>query len=170
MGYTTDFEGSVRVEPPLNRDEIEYLMKFSGTRRMKRGQGPYFVLGTGSFGQGDDPDIEEYNHPPEGQPGLWCQWVPTEDGTEIVWNGSEKFYESAEWMHYLIDHFLRPGAQAKTQTHGGPPFTFADHVLNGRINAQGEDIDDRWTLVVRENVVESLRGLPDEMYEILGPV
>lgn len=45
-----------------------------------------------------------------GQPGLRCQWEPTEDGTAIKWNGEEKFYKSPEWMTYLIDTFLKPAA------------------------------------------------------------
>ena len=38
------------------------------------------------------------NTPPFGQPGLWCQWVPTDDGHALVWNGHEKFYRSSGWM------------------------------------------------------------------------
>lgn len=46
MGYTTTFEGSVSVVPPLNDQEIEFLNKFAETRRMRRNSGPYFVDGT----------------------------------------------------------------------------------------------------------------------------
>src|SRR5436190_22386239 len=35
--------------------------------------------------------ILDYNTAPKGQPGLWCQWIPNEDGTAIEWNGTEKF-------------------------------------------------------------------------------
>ena len=42
------------------------------------------------------------------QPGLWCQWVPSSDGTEIAWDEGEKFYNYEEWMQYLLDHFLTP--------------------------------------------------------------
>lgn len=149
MGYTTDFDGQITVEPPLNAEEAHYLNLFAGTRRMKRGNGPYYVLGTGDFGQGSDPDIQSYNEPPEGQPGLWCQWVPTEDGTAIEWDGNEKFYHAAEWMQYLIDHFLKAGALAAEAL----PFLQANHVCNGEIYAQGEDPSDRWNLVVKDNVV-----------------
>ena len=110
MGYTTEFDGRVSVSPPLNRHEIVYLLKFAATRRMDRTRGPYFVDGSGPFGQGRDDDIQNFNQPPTGQPGLWCQWEPTEDGTAIQWNGEEKFYDSADWMTYVIDTFLKPGA------------------------------------------------------------
>ena len=71
MGYTTDFTGSIAISPPLNAEEIAYLHKFNETRRMDRKNGPYFVDGTGDYGQGRDPDIRDYNKAPAGQPGLW---------------------------------------------------------------------------------------------------
>ena len=152
MGYTTDFSGQVNVDPPLNQAEIEYLNKFNRTRRMKRGKGPYFVDGSGWYGQGLDADVTDYNNPPAGQPGLWCQWRPTDDGTAIEWDGGEKFYNSVEWMEYLIEHFLKPGAVAANELS----FLQANHVLNGTIKAQGEDMDDRWKLVVTDNVVSTI--------------
>jgi len=157
MGYTTEFDGRVSVSPPLNRHEIVYLLKFAATRRMDRTRGPYFVDGSGPFGQGRDDDIQNFNQPPAGQPGLWCQWEPTEDGTAIQWNGEEKFYDSADWMTYIIDTFLKPGAVLASELASPEPdrhypeefrhFTF-DHELNGVIDARGEDDDDQWQLLV----------------------
>lgn len=170
MGYTTDFSGQVTVSPPLNEDEIAYLNKFAETRRMLRKNGPYYVQGTGSWGQGHDPDVEDYNSPDPSQPGLWCKWVPTEDGTGIIWNEAEKFYDSVEWMQYLIDHFLRPDAPGKTQTvDGNHFFHFGDHTLNGVIAAQGEDEDDQWFLVVRDNKAEHVTSLPAGMKLLPAP-
>jgi len=60
---------------------------------MLRTNGPYYI-GGGDFGQARENDIIDYNRPPEGQPGLWCQGVASEDGTEIHWNGAKKFYYS----------------------------------------------------------------------------
>jgi hypothetical protein len=34
MGYTTEFDGSVSISPPLNAHEIAYLRKFAASRRM----------------------------------------------------------------------------------------------------------------------------------------
>lgn len=170
MGYTTEFEGYVEVRPALDADEIAYLKKFAETRRMNRTKGPYYVQGTGSFGQDRESDIRDYNSPPEGQPGLWCQWEPSEDGTRIQWNGAEKFYNSVEWMQYLIDHFLRADALAKTQTVNGKRFfTFQDHVLNGVIEAQGEDEEDRWFLVVRDNLAEDRKSLREPPKGLAAP-
>lgn len=149
MGYHTDFSGSIKVEPPLNAEEVAYLMKFAETRRMSRRNGPYFVDGGGFKGQVAADDVIDYNRPAQGQPGMWCQWVPTLDGTAIEWDGGEKFYDSTEWMQYLIDHFLRPGAAAKSAL----PFLQANHVCNGLIDAQGEETTDSWQLIVTDNKV-----------------
>ena len=32
MGYTTEFDGSVSISPPLNAHEIAYLRKFAASR------------------------------------------------------------------------------------------------------------------------------------------
>ena len=152
MGYTTDFRGKVRIQPPLNADEVAYLTKFAETRRMSRRSGPYYVDGSGVWGQGDDPDVIDYNRPDPTQPGLWCQWIPTANGTALKWDGGEKFYDAEEWMSYLIAHFLAPDALAKV----AHPKQFAflqGHTCNGKIEAQGEAWDDHWLLIVRDNTV-----------------
>lgn len=174
MGYSTDFSGFVTIDPPLNDVEVGYLTKFSDTRRMNRERGPYFVDGPGFAGQDRTPDIIDYNTPPAGQPGLWCQWIPAGSisagdwtpeartdhgfGSAIYWNGGEKFYHAEQWLAYLIDHFLRPDAHAKGHD-GFKHFTF-DHTVSGVIYAQGEDPDDRWRMVVTDNVVTVEAALP----------
>ena len=91
MGYTTEFDGSVSISPPLNAHKIAYLPKFAASRRMDRARGPYFVDGSGPFGQGHDDDIRDFN---------------------------KKFCNSEAWMSYLIDLFLKPGAET-TMTDDG---------------------------------------------------
>jgi hypothetical protein len=167
MGYDTEFDGKVSISPPLNAHEIAFLRKFATSRRMDRARGPYFVDGSGLRGQGPDDDIRDFNQPPTGQPGLWCEWEPTDDGTAIKWNGEEKFYDSKEWMTYLIDTFLKPGAVLAGELASPVPgrqyseefghFTF-DHELNGVIDARGENEDDHWQLVVTGNTVTSVRA------------
>jgi hypothetical protein len=151
MGYTTEFSGQVKVDPPLSPEEVTYLKKFNRTRRMNRKNGPYYVDSTGDFGQAHEADVIDYNRPPQGQPGLWCQWTPTENGQFIEWDGGEKFYNAAEWMTYIIDHFIKPKAKSKL------PF-LKGHTCNGEIEAQGEDANDRWKLVVTDNKVSVKRG------------
>jgi hypothetical protein len=62
--------------------------------------------------------------------------------TAPVLNGT-----ATKWMQYLIDHFLKPGCVAKTEL----PFLQGNHVVSGQIEAQGENRDDHWTLVVEDN-------------------
>lgn len=152
MGYTTDFEGQIVIEPPLSEKEIKYINAFNETRRMDRENGPYYVGGTGDFGQGHDADIKNFNAPPEDQPSLWCGWCTDEEGNYIQWDGGEKFYSSAEWMQYIIDHFL--GTNPLAKLNNPEHFDFLQgHTLNGDIYAQGEEADDMWKLEVRDNIV-----------------
>jgi hypothetical protein len=158
MGYTTYFCGSIDIDPPLNEAEREYLRRFAGSRRMDRERGPYFVDGSGYRGQGADPDVRDHNTAAAEQPGLWCQWVPDDEGTCLEWDGGEKFYDAERWMAYLIEHFLRPGACAESVDDPQfADFSF-DHCLDGEIDASGEDPDDRWLLRVADNEVFVLEG------------
>ena len=154
MGYTTEFHGRIKGSPPLNAKETTFLNKFASTRRMDRENGPYFVNGSGFKGQDGDDDVIDENRPPRDQPGLWCQWVASHTGKSIEWDGNEKFYDSVEWMRYIIDHFLRPDCLAKKEL----PFLQANHICNGEIEAQGEDLNDRWMLIVKDNVVSTMAG------------
>jgi len=77
------------------------------------------------------------------QPGLWLQWELNEDGTELAWNGSEKFYNYIEWLQYLFAHFFEPWGIK----------------LNGEIEWVGEDSSDRGKIVVVDNNVEILDGV-----------
>ena len=129
MGYTTNFKGKFTLDKPLRPEHTAYLHAFADTRRMKRDphkasmmpdqrraavglpigvEGGYFVGGYGFAGQDRDASIIDYNQEPTEQPGLWCKWIPTDDGTGIKWSGAEKFYDYVEWLNYLIDHFLTP--------------------------------------------------------------
>lgn len=167
MGYTTEFSGEIEVSPPLNEAERAYLRRFATSRRMDRERGPYYAEPGSDYGQGDRSDVKDGNTPPEGQPGLWCQWVPTEDGSGIEWDQGEKFYNAEEWMAYLIDTFLKPGCTVERELEEGnlpdliaaqfADFTF-DHACNGQIEADGEKPDDFWLLEVKDNVVSARNG------------
>lgn len=171
MGYTTDFDGQITVEPPLNAEEIDFLNRFTTCRRVHRKSGPYFASDDPkvlkNYGQSDSDDfrssdafqddIIDYNEPHPGEPGLWCQWIPLEDGTAIEWDEGEKFYHAEDWMKYLIDHFI--GSDPIAKKIDPERFKFLQgHVCNGEIEAQGEDSDDRWVLIVENNVVMTAIG------------
>lgn len=128
MGYTTDFKGKFTLIKPLTADQAAYLRRFSETRRMGRIECPeanndplrvavglpigpecgYYVNGSSYYGSKDPIKPIDYNNPPAGQPGLWCQWVPTEDLAGIEWDEGEKFYHYVEWANYILEHFLMP--------------------------------------------------------------
>lgn len=123
----------------------------------------YFTGGAGFRGQGTDPSIIDDNCPPgqppyrgmddfskrqreaadaiaagQAQPGLWCQWVPSDDGSTLVWDEGEKFYDYVEWVQYIIDHFLKPWGRT----------------LGGHVRFQGEDTDDRGAIVIVDGRAE----------------
>lgn len=147
--YLAAFAGTRRMK----RNAVE-TAKLLDTRRAAVGlpvgpEGAYFV---GSMdppadasspwdaiaGQAHTPDIVDYNVPPSGQPGLWCQWTPGEDGMVIEWDGGEKFYNYVEWLEYLLKHFLKPWG----------------YKLNGEVRWQGEDSEDMGMIRVTDNKVE----------------
>lgn len=161
MGYSTDFSGSFKLDRPLKPEHKAYLEAFSGSRRMKRNakkaeklsdsvriaaglpigiQGEYFVGNAECyFGQDNDESVVEYNDPPDTQPSLWCQWIPSEDGESIEWDGSEKFYSYIEWIKYIITNFLKPWK----------------YKLNGSVKWQGEEMNDRGIITVKNNVMKT---------------
>lgn len=149
MGYSTDFYGQFDVTPPLRPDDRIFLTKLAETRRIKRNcsialygvEGEFYVEGEGFRGQsGDDFTVVDYNCPPRTQPGLWCQWIPSGDGTAIFWDGGEKFYEYVPWIQYLIERVLAPRG----------------YTLNGEVDWVGEDRNDQGRIKIENNVVKIL--------------
>lgn len=160
MGYNTNFEGRIEIDPPLNNKEINYLIKFSQTRHMTRGLGPYWVTDIPYQDSNKELDVKNCNIPPPSQPGLWCNFEPSFSGTALVWNEAEKTYGAVEWIQYIIDHFLKPGAitQVLAPDHGIFQHFQYNHIRNGEFIAQGEDPEDRWKLKVTNNVVKKIHG------------
>lgn len=100
--------------------------------------GEYYAHPKGDDGVG----ILDYNTPPGHQPGLWCNWELDDTGTELKWNGAEKFYNYIEWLEYLIQHFFTPW----------------NIKLNGKIKWNGEDSDDVGLITVKNNKVTYKEG------------
>lgn len=161
MGYTTEFTGSFTVTPALATEQIRYLKSFAETRRMIRDaeivatlpdpirwavnlpagiDGSYFVGGAGLRGQDVDSSVLNHNTPPRTQPGLWCQWMPSEDGKTIAWNKEEKFTHYVEWLRYLVDNFLKPWGRS----------------LDGQVDWQGDNSQDIGVLYARDGRVETV--------------
>lgn len=128
----------------------EHGNPFAKTREEIYGvDGEYFVGGLGSMGQTADASVIDQNCPPgqekpwllengDGQPGLWCQWVLNGDGTELEWDGNEKFYNYVEWLEYMIKHFFKPWGIT----------------LDGQIFWVGEDSSDQGIIKVKNNKVK----------------
>jgi len=134
MGIHTDYLGHVLIRPELSPAETAYLTAFNQSRRWDRPGGPYEVpANPGAEERPARADQDAYNRPPPGQPQLWCPWVPCLEGHCLGWDRAEKPYAGTDWLRYLIDTFLRPGAAARTDRSGRfDGFTF-DHHLDGAL-------------------------------------
>lgn len=157
MGYHTEFEGQFEITPTLAPNHIAYLTAFSETRHMKRRdvgkenplreavglpfghEGEYYVESRGADSWGINPDVIDNNREPSTQPGLWCKWAPSEDGTYLEWDGAEKFYDYVEWLKYLIRHFFVPWG----------------YTLNGKVHWRGEEFSDNGRIIVENNAVRA---------------
>lgn len=137
-------------------------------------KGEYFVGADGFRGQDSDDSIIDYNAASgevayadyKGdwdkreealaklnadkikQPGLWLQWVLNDSGTELEWNGGEKFYNYIEWLKYLVVHFFEPWGIK----------------LNGEVEWSGEDRSDVGKIVVKDNVIEIYEGVKEYQF------
>jgi hypothetical protein len=163
MGYTTDFSGAFQLDRELTDAQVEYLLKFSNTRRMKRDPLSLEVLpdplrekvglpiGKDAEFYVDDSNmgVLEINYPPSTQPGLWCQWIVGDDNQTICWDGGGKFYNYVEWLEYIIENFLKRW----------------DYTLNGEVGFQGEEFEDRGTIKVVDNAITVV-----EESELLGDI
>lgn len=149
MGYSTDFNGSFKISKPLDAETLKLMKGLAETRRMARkglgkefGVEGEFYIGKGHAGQDHEDNIINYNAPPKTQPGLWCQWVPNDEGTELAWDGNEKFYAYVEWLQYLIDKVLEPKG----------------YKLTGEVTWEGEDSSDRGKIICKNNKVNVKTG------------
>jgi hypothetical protein len=79
MGYTTNFEGKLKLNKQLSLDDYNWL----------------------------EQNHEGHNLE-NGAPDSYLQWQPSKDGWFIGWDGSEKFYYYKEWISWLIEHFFKP--------------------------------------------------------------
>ena len=74
------FEGAIRLSPPLNRAEQQFLERFADTDDCEDGPSPR------------------------------CPWRPLETGEGIAWGGDPDAPEPVAWLRYLINHYLKPYA------------------------------------------------------------
>lgn len=126
------FSGQFNISPPLRESHLSYLYHFTRMRRIKRDASITASLKDpvrtsvglpvgieGEFYAGDSVfyqagGILDPNLPPKTQPGLWCDWVPNENGTALLWDGDETFYHHEAWLKYLIANFFTPWGYSLT--------------------------------------------------------
>ena len=96
MGYTTEFIGKLTFDKPLTTDQIETINEFSEQRHEKDDA----CLDVMILQRKNDPTELWHHHP------IWCQWVITDDGKHLMWDGGEKFYDYQYWLKYLINKYF----------------------------------------------------------------
>ncbi len=106
-------------------------------------EGEFYVAGGGESFDEYDPSVIDRNRPPRTQPGLWCKWTPNEEGTALVWNQVEKFYDYDAWLQYIVDTILAPRG----------------YLLTGRVGWQGQDRRDFGQITVKANVITVQEGV-----------
>ena len=117
MGYSTEFQGSLKLNRELTHKEWIELSR---------------------LGNSYDQDLyAEYTDTPETIPKSYLQWVPNEDGTAIVWNGGEKFYDYIHWLRWLIKHYLKEHGLA----------------VNGSIKWRGDELEDVGIIYAHNNKI-----------------
>lgn len=125
MGYDTNFGGEFAIQPPLTAAQVQTLQDFNKTQH----DGIAGVPGS-----------------------TWCQWVPSDDGTTLVWDEQEKFYEYTQWLQYLVHHYFGPWGCT----------------LDGEVEWNGDDVDDRGSIVAEPRAGKTVIGIR-EMTFVLGP-
>lgn len=113
MGYTTHFSGQFDLDKPLTIEHKKTLEDFAESRH------------------DNDEQIAE------GLPSFYCQWVPSYDGKQIVWDERENFYYYDQWIQVLLEKFLIPWG----------------YVVNGAIKWDGEETEDMGQIIIKDNKI-----------------
>jgi hypothetical protein len=177
MGYTTEFIGKFNIDKNMPREFVEYINRFSSTRRMKRKtdkikeiypnwpdlcfagkqlgeEGEYLAIISNNYGQDSDDSIVDYNRPPATQPGLWCQWI-IETNEDLKNNNINEFTGKLVWdggeKFYEYTDWLEYMIK-----HFFIPMNLT---LNGAVLAVGENSDDATYIVINENNVTTFNAL-----------
>lgn len=108
----SDFRGAINIVPQLSIAKMLELNEFCGERH-------------------DEP----------GYPNIWCDWRTSQNGTQLIWNGSEKSYSMAEWLSFLIQEFL-----SENEYQEG-------YVLNGEVEELWRD--GRGKIICEDNIVRT---------------
>ena len=179
MGFSTKYLGRLDIEPRLNQAEVQWLTAYAeldrryftdpyevpmnprafrieqDRRREERAQDRETAVPKRAR-RAKDPEPFSTLTPRDGSPYPHLDWRPCPEGCCLAWDSSTEKSRMAEaWLQYLIDHFLRPGAIARTSGRSDfDAFTF-DHTLNGVIAAQRDDTRELWLIRCRANEIST---------------
>lgn len=120
MGHSTSFEGGLQFSRELTHKEWMELTRL------------------GNYESYDDGYYAEFTETPETIPQSYNQWEPNKEGTQLVWNGGEKFYDYVHWLRWLAKHYLTPKGI----------------VLNGEIRFQGEEFGDVGVITATNSTIK----------------
>ena len=159
MAYSTHYLGHIKVTPPLNDVEYQYLTAFAETPHVAEDAGPYVVADNPLAPRPVGPERFSVLNSRDDMPDPMCAWVPSCHGECLVINGDHgEHRQAAKWLQWLVDHFLKPDAKA---ARSGLPdfdgFTF-DHALDAAVAAHRSDSGRLWLIHgdgedVRESVI-----------------
>ena len=117
MGYNTDFDGFFDLSRALTIKENNELEAIN------------------------DKDWRDDHSRPDSY-SFYCQWCSNDEGTQLIWNGREKFYGYIEWLEWLITNFFKP-----------------KHILlNGEVLWNGEEPMDLGKIIVKDSLIEVKKG------------
>jgi hypothetical protein len=180
MGYTTDFEGSLKISRPLTKKQTTYLNLLNSTRRMKRNvnklmslyngkhgnpfpasktpgdiygyEGEYFAREDGNMGQNSDESIIDFNKAPG----------------QIGWGGGHKYGQPGLWCGWCITEdgkFLEWDGGEKFYDYIEWLEYLIKHFfepwgrkLNGEIYWYGEERSDMGKIIVKSNKIKVEAG------------
>lgn len=183
MGYTTYFDGAIKVTPKVDPLVCTNLNIWLGMRHCKASELPSVTAEYADKAwEPDGPKIpspgkavgdfvakrpkakmfafDEISNmvhvpePPYGSANVYNEtcyphtslWSDVRiyqdyDCSYIAWNENEKSYEMEHWFEFLVTLLTNMG-----------------YTCEGIIKAQGEDYDDRWTVVCKNGVTERIEG------------
>lgn len=144
MAYSIDYIGHISVFPPLNEAEFSFLTAFCESTH---------ELGMAKYDVSDNPRAP---HPagavralerPNDLPGVFCPWLPSCTGRcFVIPNDGSDRRDAAVWLEFLIDHFLKPGAQAsRSGIEEFASFAF-DHRVDAVVAAHRSDSGALWLI------------------------
>lgn len=123
MGYTTDFYGEIKIEPPILTKHANTINRFADIRH-------------------EDNPLKEYGVRTTAWADYYCQWVINSKGN-LEWDRGEKFYNYRQWLQYLIDKFFQPWGY---KLNGQIEWQGEDHFDRGLIIVKDNRVSFRTTL------------------------